>query len=104
MKTILHAAVSALVLLGFAAGAQAQDQVHHSVDAQGRQVTLYSGQPKPVDYGPKPSFAQLDRNGDGVIDSNEAEAFIPLANDFDNLAHYKGRITAQQYARWDYRR
>jgi len=90
------------VLLGFCAAASAQsDAVHRYVDARGQEVTVYSGQPKPDNFGPRPTFAQLDRNHDGYISRDEAEAYPPLANDFDYLTHGE-RISAAQYARWNH--
>ena len=95
--------VSSLLLFGFSAGAIAQsDTVHRYVDAQGNDVTVHSGQPAPDNYGPKPAFATLDRNHDGFISREEAEAYPPLASDFDYLTHGE-RISAAQYARWNHR-
>lgn len=38
-----------------------------------------------------PSFATLDTNGDGIISRQEAEAFAPLASDFDRLVSEEHR-------------
>ena len=94
-----------LLMLCAAASAQSgsQDKVTHYTQRDGTQVTMVSGQPHDPSYGPKPAFAQLDRNGDGFIDRGEAEAWIPLINDFDHLAFHTTRISQQAYARWDYR-
>jgi len=94
-----------LLMLCAAASAQtgSQDQVTHYTQRDGTQVTLVSGQPHDPSYGPKPAFAQLDRNHDGFIDRSEAEAWIPLINDFDHLAFHTTRISQQSYAHWDYR-
>ncbi|MGH8121754.1 MAG: hypothetical protein ACREPT_03195, partial [Rudaea sp.] len=64
MKPMFRVAVSALLTLGFAAGAQAQQKTGetHFTDAQGRDVIAYSSHPAHDSYGPKPSFAQLDTN------------------------------------------
>jgi hypothetical protein len=107
-----------LFLSGFCGGAIAQsqpaqnppaqnppaqnDSVHRYVDAQGNEVTVHSGQPAPDNYGPRPTFAALDRNHDGFISREEAEAYPPLASDFDYLTHGE-RISAAQYARWNHR-
>jgi hypothetical protein len=106
LSTVAFCALSALALNATAQRAvQSTDTVRHFVDAQGREVTLTSGQPMPVNYGPRPSFDELDRNHDGVITPDEAEAYIPLANDFDNVAFpRRDRITRAQYERWDKRR
>lgn len=109
MKTPLSiAAFCALCATAFGVAAQGApqrgDSVRHFVDAQGREVTLTSGQPPADQYGPRPSFAELDRNHDGVITQEEAEAYPPLANDFDNVAFpSRERITRAQYERWDKR-
>ena len=104
--TILFCTLSALSLSAAAQGSsQSGDNVRHFVDPQGREVTLTSGQPEPDRYGPRPSFAELDRNRDGVITRDEAEAYLPLLNDFDNVDFpYGVRVTPAQYARWDKRR
>jgi hypothetical protein len=38
-----------------------------------------------------------------VISRAEAEAYPPLANDFDYVAGRGEKITARQYAKWDAR-
>lgn len=91
---------SGVLALGFAAVSQAQDQTTQFKDRDGTQVTLNSGQPAPNRYGPAPEFAQLDTNHDGGITREEAEAFTPLFNDFDHLAHHVDRISQRQYASW----
>lgn len=95
-------AIMASAALFFSVGAAAQkDSVRHYVDAQGNEVTVHTGQPGPDNYGPRPSFAQLDRNHDGFVTREEAEAYPPLLNDFDYLTH-GDRISAAQYARWNH--
>ena len=104
--TISIPALLAFGALAFCSTAFAQRstaQVTNYTDADGTRVTVTSGQPASRSYGPKPSFAQLDTNRDGVIDRNEAKAYIPLYNDFDNLAHHVRGITPRAYARWDQR-
>lgn len=86
-----------------AQGAQQNDQVSHFTAADGTRVTVTSGQPVDRSYGPKPAFEQLDVNHDGVITREEAEAYLPLFNDFDNLAHHVPGISKRAYARWDQR-
>ena len=103
MKVISRIAFFAPALLAATSAAYAQDSVRHYTGADGREVIVRTGMPAPDRYGPKPTFAELDRNHDGWITRDEAEAFIPLANDFDYLAQPGTRISASQYARWDYR-
>ena len=105
LSTVLFCTLSALSFSAAAQGSpQGGDSVRHFVDAQGREVTLTSGQPDPDRYGPRPSFEQLDRNHDGVITRDEAEAYIPLLNDFDNVSFPHGaRISRAEYASWDQR-
>jgi hypothetical protein len=83
-----------------AAGAQAQDQSTHIIAGDGTQVTLHSGQPQAEQYGPPLAFAQLDVDGDGFVSRTEAEAYIPLFNDFDHLAHHANRISQRQFETW----
>jgi hypothetical protein len=92
--------IAAAGLLAFAAGAQAQDKVTRFTTGDGTQVILQSGQPKPDHYGPPPAFAQLDTNHDGFVSREEAEAYIPLLNDFDYLAHHSNRISKRQFENW----
>ena len=102
----IPAACSLLMLCAAASaqtGPQDQDKVTHYTHRDGTQVTLVSGQPHDASYGPKPAFAQLDTNRDGFIDRNEAEAYVPLLNDFDHLAFHTTRVSQQSYANWDYR-
>jgi hypothetical protein len=80
--------------------ARAQDQVTHFTAADGTRVTLTSGQPPAQQSGPAPAFASLDANHDGAISREEANAYPPLLNDFDYLAHHADRISLAQYTRW----
>ena len=96
-------ASSLAVLFAICAGAQAQVTSEQRTDYQnGDQTVVRTSQPPAANYGPRPSFEQLDRNHDGFVTRDEAEAFTPLLNDFDNLTH-GDRISRGQYARWDYR-
>ena len=104
LSTAVLCALSALSLSVTAQDTVQRENVRHFVDGQGREVTLTSGQPMPVNYGPRPSFDELDRNHDGVITRDEAEAYLPLLNDFDNVDFPAGvRVTRAEYARWDKR-
>ena len=82
------------------AGAYAQDQTVHFTQADGTRVTLTSGQPAPDHYGPPPAFATLDAHHKGRITREEAQAYPPLFNDFDYIAHHANSITLAQYERW----
>lgn len=97
-------ACSLLMLCGATwAQSGSQDQVTQFTKSDGTRVTLVSGPPHSPSYGPKPSFEQLDTNRDGFIDRNEAEAYVPLINDFDHLAFHTTRISRRAYDSWDYR-
>jgi hypothetical protein len=103
MNAVSCTAIAASLLFAAATPGFAQDTVRRITDAQGREVIVRTGQPAPDHYGPKPTFDMLDRDHDGKISREEADAFPPLANDFDFVSQYAGRISARQYAQWDYR-
>lgn len=63
-------------------------------------LSITSGMPDPVSYGPKPPFRSLDTNGDGVISEDEASAYPLLANDFLYASKGGHTVSAAQYARW----
>lgn len=80
-----------------------RDHVLRYVGDDGQLVTVVSGQPHDPTPPPKPSFEQLDANHDGIITRDEAHAYLPLYNDYDNLVHHVAGITPHMYARWDQR-
>jgi hypothetical protein len=49
---------------------------------------------------PRPNFDDLDTNHDGRISEEEAEAYVPLANDFLFASRGGRYITHAQYNRW----
>ena len=102
MNAVSCVAIAASLLFAAATPGFAQDQVRHITDGQGREVIVRTGMPAPDRYGPKPTFDMLDRDHDGTISREEADAFPPLANDFDFVAQNGSRISARQYAQWDY--
>ena len=109
MKTLHLVGVASIatgmLLLGTGAWAQTDTSEHVSsyTASDGTQVSIVTGPPPSRSYGPKPPFQQLDTNHDGFIERNEAEAFVPAANDFDHLARHTKRISRSAYERWDYR-
>lgn len=101
MKTNrLLVAIVSVGLLMVATGGRAQDKVTHFTAGDGTKVTLTTGQPAPDHYGPAPNFGQLDSNHDGYISREEAEAYLPLFNDFDFPAQHANQISKQQYEFW----
>ena len=95
----MSALLAATALLA-SAGAYAQDQTVQFTQADGTHVTLTSSQPAPDHYGPPPAFATLDTNHTGRITREKAQAYPPLLNDFDYIAHHANSISKAQYARW----
>ncbi|HST28389.1 MAG TPA: hypothetical protein VLK26_08495 [Rudaea sp.] len=95
----IHTLLAASALLA-SAGAYAQDQTVQFTQADGTRVTLTSGQPAPDHYGPPPTFATLDAGHTGRITREQAQAYPPLQNDFDYIAHHANSITKAQYERW----
>jgi hypothetical protein len=66
--------------------------------AQG-QVTVNSTMGQAPSTASPPSFEQL-ANGKKSISKNDANAYPPLANDFEYAAHGGNSITKTQYERW----
>lgn len=64
-------------------------------------MTVNSGMPPAPDYGPRPSFSQLDTNHNGRISKEESKAYLLLYNDWINVAGHGSSITKAEYARWD---
>lgn len=97
-----HAMSLAFAALFCTAGAYAQDT--HTTTYQTTQGPLIVnwGQPAPRDAGPAPAWAQLDANGDGSVDAQEAAlGYLLLANDFKLAdSNRNGRISESEYSRW----
>lgn len=70
-------------------------------DAQGVNVTVNYGMPQPDNFGPKPPFSQLDSNHDGRISQTEAQAYLPLYNDWLHVAPHASSISQAQYDGWN---
>ncbi len=88
------------MFLVLAANGRAQDHSTAYTSDDGTHVTVNSGQPAPNQYGPAPAFKKLDANHDGYISRSESEAYLPLFNDFDFLAHHAERVSARHYVNW----
>jgi hypothetical protein len=64
-------------------------------------VTVRWGQPPARPAEARPSFAAIDRNGDGQIDESEASAYLTLANDFDYAdTNHDRRVSRREFDRW----
>ncbi len=98
----MHIRVAALVALSLASSmACAQETSTAQYQTPQGELIVHSGQPQPHDYGPPPSFAQLDTRGSGFLTATEADAYPPLANDFIHAdANRDGRVSRAEYERW----
>lgn len=64
-------------------------------------VEIHWGQPDLKISGAAPSFDQLDTNHDEVISMEEAQAYLPLLNEFDYADHNRnGSISKKEYQQW----
>jgi hypothetical protein len=70
-------------------------------DSNGGTLTVNSGMPAEVhNYGPPPSFQELDANHDGRISEDEASAYPPLDSDFLFTSNQGKTISRAQYQTW----
>jgi hypothetical protein len=75
--------------------------VAHENDGAGNTLTIRSVQAPATPDAPRPSFNSLDTNHDGVISESEAEAYVPLANDYLHLFRKGSRgVTRSEYDHW----
>lgn len=88
-----------LALLAFATLAAAQsDSTYRSDDGL---LIIRSAGTGYMPSGPAPGFAQLDANGDGFIDLDEAPGYRLLANDFRMAdSNHDGKVSKREYERW----
>jgi len=64
-------------------------------------LVVHWGQPSPRQFGPPPSFDQIDRRHAGYVTADEADAYPPLANDFIYAdSNRDGRVSRAEYERW----
>lgn len=97
-STLLAAALALSCGDAFAQGDDARTTTFQT--PQGTLV-VHTSQPPPASYGPPPAFAQLDRRHAGWLDSADADAYPPLANDFIHAdSNRDGRVSKAEYARW----
>lgn len=101
MRTLL-----AIALCGATAAVSAQGSAPDTLrevrypSARGDLVVRY-GQPPAKPAEPRPAFAALDGNGDGVVDEREASGYATLANDFEFADKNRDmRISQREYERW----
>jgi hypothetical protein len=100
MRTCTFALIAALS----ATPAFAQQTGQTEIPIPEGELTVKSGQPQPRDFGPAPAFADIDRGNRGYVNSEEAAAYPPLANDFIHAdANRDGRVTRAEYERWSHR-
>lgn len=101
MRALIAIALCAGVAAASAQGTSS-DQLREIRYASPRgDVTVRYGQPPAKPAEPKPAFSTLDRNGDGVIDENEASGYATLANDFEFADKNRDlRVSQREYERW----
>jgi hypothetical protein len=91
-----------VALLGAAGVVAAQSSIQSTEmrDANG-QVIVRWGQNDRAPDGPKPSFEQLDTDGNGSIDEGEATVYRLLADDYIHAdGNRDGRVSRREFDRW----
>lgn len=79
----------------------AQETGKVTLDEHGTPVTVTSEEPDSIRGGYHIDFATLDRNHDGFISRQEAQANPTLAREFDALdTHHSGRLSKAQLEGW----
>lgn len=101
MNTIRLSFTAAALLLATALPALAQDTGKVTLDENGTPVTVTSEEPDSIKGDYHIDFAALDRNHDGYISRDEAQANPTLAREFDALdTHHAGRLSKAQLQGW----
>lgn len=98
MKTVFSRLLLAAMAAGLVANAYAQND---SMSNSSTHVTVRSAGTGYTPSGPAPEFSQLDTDGNGSIDANEAVGYKLLANDFRMAdSNHDGRISKREYTHW----
>lgn len=80
-----------------ASGTPAQSAVYQTPQGE---LTVNSMPAKAPSYGPAPAFDQL-AHGSSAITAEQADAYPPLANDFEHADQNRDhKIGQAEYARW----
>jgi hypothetical protein len=100
MKALIAIALCGATAVASAQGTSDQLREVRYANPRGDTIVRY-GQPPAKPAAPKPAFSTLDRNGDGVIDENEASGHEMLANDFEFADRNRDmRVSQREYERW----
>lgn len=98
---IFRPLLPALLLCAASAPALAQETGRATFTDKGTPVTVTSEEPDSVRGDYHIDFATLDRDHDGYINRQEAQANPTLAREFDALdSHRSGRLSRAQLEGW----
>lgn len=98
---IFRPLLPALLLCAASAPALAQETGRTTFTDKGTPVTVTSEEPDSVHGDYHIDFATLDRDHDGYISRQEAQANPTLAREFDALdSHRSGRLSRAQLEGW----